>query len=239
MVAASLRVKKKAPKEGKKGAPAYMVSFGDMMTLILCFFILLVSMATEQNYGLLAKGVGSFIVAVRSFGMNGVLSGQDESRIFEQVRRRFNLPPEEDPDRREAHLEASHFELVRAKAMEALQPQLELSQPEIAAFGSDSSTLSAESQRHIDRLAATLRPSRGQTLVLEGHARDAAQRFGHSNLWLASARAQAVRDYLIEKHAFKADRIVARGWLEEVLGEGPSTRSVDARLVSPNPAAPR
>ena len=33
------------PEEKKAGPPAYMVSFGDMMTLILTFFILLVSMA--------------------------------------------------------------------------------------------------------------------------------------------------------------------------------------------------
>ena len=33
----------------EKGAPAYLVSFGDMMTLILCFFILLVAMSKERN----------------------------------------------------------------------------------------------------------------------------------------------------------------------------------------------
>ena len=90
-----MKVKRK--KERKKGAPAYMVSFGDMMTLILCFFILLVSMAEEQNFGLLAKGVGSFIVAIESHGLNGIMSAHEKDEIFESVRRRFNLPPEEDP----------------------------------------------------------------------------------------------------------------------------------------------
>ena len=45
----------------KKGSPAYLVSFGDMMTLILCFFILLVAMAKERQTGLMAKGIGSFM----------------------------------------------------------------------------------------------------------------------------------------------------------------------------------
>ena len=55
--------------EEKKGAPAWMVSCGDMMTLILTFFILLVSMSREQHEGLVAIGVGSFLVALRSFGL--------------------------------------------------------------------------------------------------------------------------------------------------------------------------
>lgn len=38
---------KKGPEE-RKGIPAYMVTYGDMMTLLLCFFVLLVSMSTME-----------------------------------------------------------------------------------------------------------------------------------------------------------------------------------------------
>jgi len=41
------RDKKKKP-EGPKGVPAYMLTYGDMMTLLLCFFVLLVSMSTME-----------------------------------------------------------------------------------------------------------------------------------------------------------------------------------------------
>lgn len=37
---------KKKEDEPKKGAPAYMNTYGDMMTLLLCFFVLLFSMST-------------------------------------------------------------------------------------------------------------------------------------------------------------------------------------------------
>jgi len=39
--------KKKAPEE-PKGAPAYMLTYGDMMSLLLCFFVLLISMSTME-----------------------------------------------------------------------------------------------------------------------------------------------------------------------------------------------
>ena len=50
----------KFKEERKQGPPAYMVSFGDMMTLILTFFILLVSLSVDRKVGLMAKGLGSF-----------------------------------------------------------------------------------------------------------------------------------------------------------------------------------
>lgn len=224
--------KKKHPKEPKKGAPAYMVSFGDMMTLILCFFILLVSLASEQNFGLLAKGVGSFIVAVESHGLNGILSASEKAEIFENVRRRFNLPPEPDPERREDPIDASQFELLRAEALEALTPHRELRQPRVATFGPESSALSAESRRYLDRLADSLRPNRGQILVLEGHALDGSTGV-RTDHWLAFQRADEVRRYLIDQHGFVPRRVEARAWLEDIVPEGASTRSVDARLVTP------
>ena len=40
--------KKKKEDEPPKGAPAYMTTYGDMMTLLLCFFVLLLSFSTME-----------------------------------------------------------------------------------------------------------------------------------------------------------------------------------------------
>lgn len=221
--------------EQKRGVPAYMVSFGDMMTLILCFFILLVSMAETQNFGLLAKGVGSFIVAIESHGLDGILSAREKEEIFESVRRRFNLPPEEDPERREAHVDASALELLRAEALEALAPHDEIRQPRVATFEAGSALLDAPSREYLDRLADTLRPAPGQLLILEGHAFET----GGNDDWLAFRRADAVRDYLVEEHRFRSNRVEARAWIDEVGGPGAATRNVDARLITPIRSRPR
>lgn len=231
--------KKEAPPEPKKGAPAYMVSFGDMMTLILCFFILLVSMSEERHHGLVAKGVGSFIVAIKSHGLDGIMSAHEKQKIFDNVRRRFNLPPEEDPERREVHVEASHFELVRAEVLEALEPHHELRQPRIATFESGSTSLRSDSSAYLDQLADTLRPGPRQVLILEGHAEGADNRHDGEDPWLAFGRASVTRKYFIEKHGFIPERVEARAWLEEIIEDNAATRTVDARLVSPIPKGAR
>ncbi len=224
------------PEDKKQGPPAYMVSFADMMTLILTFFILLVSMAKEQSLGLLAKGLGSFSVAVQSHGLNGILDGAEKREVFEHVRRKFNLPPEEDPERRTSHLDSADLELLRGKALESLEPHSAMTQPMIAVFEPGSKTLTPAARAYLDRIAATLKPSYGQLLLLEGHADARTDQFQGDLRFLAFQRARAVRSYLAEEHGIHPERIETRAWLEELPGFEESTRSVDARLITPKRA---
>lgn len=224
------------PKDEKMPIPGWLVSFGDMMTLILTFFILLVSMAEERQYGMMADGLGSFVSALKSHGLPGVLTETERKEVFDNYRRRFNLPVEEDPERRESHRDASDVEQLRSEVAEALAPHDELFQPQVASFDADSAVLDESSRAYLDRLATSLRPGRGQLLLLEGHAGDAGPSFAGSDLWLAGERARAVRTYLIETHGFPADRVEARAWLTEVELPGAGTRRVDMRLVTPQQA---
>jgi len=219
--------------EAKTPIPPWLVSFGDMMTLILTFFILLVSMATTRNYGLMADGLGSFVVALKSHGLPGVVSESDRIEVFNHFRRRFNLPPEADPSRREAHVDAANMELIRAAAAESLRPHDELFQPQVASFDEGSSVLTEATCTYLDRLAETLRPTARQVLILEGHAPDTERT--NEDRQLAFERAAAVRQYLVDQHRFFPTRVEARAWLVEVDPDGPATRGVDARLVTPQP----
>ncbi len=67
--------KKAPPEEEETGAPMYMLSFGDMMTNLLCFFILLCAFAEERRVGFISDGVKSFRDALMSHGLPGVLPG--------------------------------------------------------------------------------------------------------------------------------------------------------------------
>jgi chemotaxis protein MotB len=222
------------PEEKKQGPPAYMVSFGDMMTLILTFFILLVSMSKEQAPGLVADGVGSFIVQLETHGLNGVLSGAEKNAIFNKVRQRFGLPPRPDGAEAATYDMSSAKELLRTQAAEALRPHGEVAQPNLAIFEPGSAELTYEATRYLDQLASTLRPHEGQLLVLEGHAADSGGMDPAADQALSYKRARAVRKYLLETHQFVDTRVEARAWLTEVSGpEDRSTRAVNGRLVTP------
>lgn len=222
------------PEDKKQGPPAYMVSFADMMTLILTFFILLVSMAKEQKPGLMARGLGSFVVAVQSHGLNGLLDGKEKQAVYDHVRRKFNLPPEPDGERRDTHVDASNLELLRTTALKALQPHKAITQPMIAVFESGSSTLTDTAKKYLRRIAPTLVPSSGQLLSLEGHADSRFDDYAGDIRFLAYERANAVRDYLVSEHGLKASRIETRAWFEELPNSSDSIRSVDARLITPS-----
>ncbi len=67
--------KRRAQDDGPSGAPLYMVSFGDMMTILLTFFILLCSYSKERQAGFISDGVGSFKNVVNAMGLPGIMPG--------------------------------------------------------------------------------------------------------------------------------------------------------------------
>jgi hypothetical protein len=70
--------KKKPP---SKPSNAYLISFGDTMTAMLAFFIVLNSLAQEQTGANLHSGTGSFVTAINSMGLPGMFSGDKSKRV--------------------------------------------------------------------------------------------------------------------------------------------------------------
>lgn len=58
----------------------YLVSFGDTMTTLLAFFIVLCSLADDQTGANLYNGTGSFVNAMGGSGTSGSLSGDHGAR---------------------------------------------------------------------------------------------------------------------------------------------------------------
>jgi chemotaxis protein MotB len=215
------------------GTPPWLISFGDLMTLFLCFFIMLVTMAKTQDAGLMANGLGPFIASLRLRGMDGAL---DDSRVLDSInnyRRRFGLVPLKPEDLAAStgpyHDTTDVQNLVRS----ALRNSYALDQPLVATFDKDSADLSDEARHYLDLLSSSLRPGLGQVLVLEGHANDAGDRFDGDNTLLALRRATTVADYFVKELAFVSVRVEARAFPREEPRPGVSARGVDAHLIQP------
>lgn len=61
----------------------YLVSFGDTMTALLAFFIVLNSLAEEQTGANLHAGTGSFVQTLSSMGVPGMLDTKQSKQAFQ------------------------------------------------------------------------------------------------------------------------------------------------------------
>ena len=61
----------------------YLVSFGDCMTALLAFFIVLNALAREQTGGILHAGTGSFIRSTDSLGLPGMFPAARSKHAFQ------------------------------------------------------------------------------------------------------------------------------------------------------------
>ena len=70
-----MKRQRKSDKDEKPKVPAYIVTFSDMTTLLLTFFVMLLSLASIQDDELFHKGRESFSFAIQTFGL-GMLGGR-------------------------------------------------------------------------------------------------------------------------------------------------------------------
>ena len=229
---AAKKKKKLAPT--KRGVPAYMTSFADMMTLMLTFFILLVAFAQEQRAELVAAGTGSFINAIDSLGLPGFLPGGRRPVALGQVPPSFTIPTQH-VERAAAllnrDLETAPPDRLRRSTIEYL---LRHKQAVVLAASVTFSLLSGAEldercRTQLDAVAAMAQQNRSYVAV-EAHVG------GLGDGWeLSALRAAAVAQYLREKGLIPYQRIALAGYgsfqpLADRTTEGRSSERVNILL---------
>lgn len=85
-----LTIEEKGP-----SVPGYIVTFSDMVTLLLTFFVMLLTLADVRDPELFNKGRDAFVRSIKYIGL-GALFGRDEVPEFGSYKSKYSIPEPED-----------------------------------------------------------------------------------------------------------------------------------------------
>jgi len=101
--------------EGGPKVPGYIVTFSDMVTLLLTFFVMLLSLSTVQDPELFDKGRDAFLESIRHIGL-GMLFGKEDTPRFGDIKTKYFINnPDELTDLRTIDARAEKLRRILAK----------------------------------------------------------------------------------------------------------------------------
>ena len=198
--------------ESSEGAPEWVVTYGDMMSLLLVFFILIVSFSQMDvvKYRMLVGSLKSaFGARDASFmqGIQGEPSLLSLSRMNPERRRR-----EEDEQAEETQRRIDALGLERDVHVTRSERGVALRIDENLLFDLGSAKLRPYAGPLLEKVSAILK-THPQTVIVEGHTDDlpiATEKFP-SNWELSGARASAVVRYLVGRCGMRPEHLLVMG----------------------------
>ena len=187
----------------EEGAPAWMATFADMVTLILCFFILMYAIASQNVSQFKAEILGTETKSI------GVLELLDSMTIRKKL---TDLTPKQ-PDS-----VISDIKAVTKEApvdVEVTKDNIILRIPGQVLFEKGGADLRLEARPSLDSVINIANRYPDYKINIQGHTDDypiSTERFP-SNWELSSARATAVLRYFIDKGA-EPERMTATGYAD-------------------------
>ncbi|WP_372965894.1 flagellar motor protein MotB [Marinobacter sp.] len=244
-------------KRAKQGAPDWIVTFADLATLLLTFFILLLSFAEMdvEKYRAMANSMSL------AFGSSNVLGddvGGSPITLVESDTVSLPEPSEslqDQPEFIDERMESSEIRpipggvldlasrLVRELEHEAAEGTLQVNYDEDqvvirfsedATFRSGDAAIKPEMMPIIERVVTVLSTCQGD-VVVSGHSDDrpiSSNKY-RSNWDLSAARAVSVVHELVLSRQIPADRVVAAGRAETrplVANDTPENRALNRRV---------
>jgi chemotaxis protein MotB len=207
------------------GAPKWVVTFGDLMSLLLCFFVLLLSFS-ETDKAIYKEVAGSMKEA---FGVQKTQKVLDSLMGQKIIAKDFDQKVVPTLEREEVIATQMKEEIGEALKdgkndttdMEHLiEVSVDKGQVSIrlmgeSTFDSGSADIRPEMVTVLEKIVSVLNKTNGD-ITIAGHTDNVPIKNGHykSNLLLSMARAAAVADFLISKTSIKPERISTMGYGE-------------------------
>ncbi len=194
--------------ECPKGAPLWMVTFGDLMSLLLCFFVLLLSFSTTDPA--MYKEVSGSLE--KAFGVQREDITLDIPKGIDIVSRDFN-PPFSVDIILEKIKSAVKLELIKGEIdVEALSDRVILRLKDEITFAPGSDKLLARSKPMLDKIRGIIETVPGDISV-QGYTDDTPVSGPFESNWhLSASRAATVVAYLLRRHTIDPERMVAVGY---------------------------
>lgn len=211
---------KKKQEEQKGGAPEWMATYGDLVTLLMCFFVLLFAFSSIDAQ--------KFQAVMQSFqGSAGVLESGKSLVDADLV---FDAMPESDTT--DSNTEAESLESVKEQIEEYLESQDLIEEIEVslemrglvirfkdnALFDSGKASLKENSKKTLMFLADILKTEEFQnrSIKVEGHTDNVPIRTSRfpSNWELSTTRASNVVKFFINDSKISPSRLGASGYSE-------------------------
>jgi len=189
--------------------PAYIVTFSDMITLLLTFFVMLLSLAEVQDPELFNTGRDSFIKSINMFGL-GTLQGKTRSLGFGEIKTKYFIREPEKSlvvrtiDAKEEEIRRLFKKLTRSMTTMPSQIVAETANFSVTniRFSPGQAVLNESARNYLAQFALNLQSSPAKEkirLYVLGLAAEPAGGGTKKDSWLLSARrAKVVADYLNE-----------------------------------------
>jgi chemotaxis protein MotB len=213
--------------------PAWMVTYADLMALLLCLFVLLLSFA-EINSDSFRKNAGPIAEAF-NVDPSSLPSRLIPSPVVTLIP--LDAEPAETSQRRVTErLEDILVKEIEGSMVDVVEKEsaVVIRFPGRAAFPSGSAELTDSFLPILDKIGRTLAATKGQVIVA-GHTDDTpiATRMFRSNWDLSSARAVSVVHQLLAQGEITPDRVTAQGFADSrplVANDTPENRGKNRRV---------
>lgn len=202
-----------------KGAPMWVTTFGDLMSLLLCFFVLLLSFSEidRQKYkqvaGSMEKAFGmqrkKNVSESPRHGLKMIARDFDQEAIATRVKEFIGRELEE-------NFGELYGKIENDLEIEARQDQVVIRLMGESTFDSGKAEIRTELKPMILRIGQILSAETTGDIIIAGHTDNVPVRGGpfQSNLKLAIARAATVAQFVIDQTAIDPQRVSTMGFGE-------------------------
>jgi chemotaxis protein MotB len=206
-------VPKKRKDDSPSGAPEWMCTFSDMMSLLLCFFVLLFSMSTIEKVKF-QQAIGSIQGALGRiptfFNTSYIEPLSVEPQKVEPLQRTKTLQRAKEAIAQKARNKLTAEERTKEVVVEGVDEGIRFSISGRILFQSGSALLSEEGQNALLHVAETLNDFDNLRVRIEGHTDTNPVPAGSplgDNWRLAEARAYAVLLFFRDKGGIRQERL--------------------------------